>query len=263
MLRRLRFVLLGAVQVRHQRHMDEQAVLPPDLQRDLAHGFDERLRFDVADRAADLGDHHVRVGLLSHAVDELLDLARDVGDHLHRRAEVFAAALLLQHVPVHLAGRQVGKAVEVLVDEPLVMSQIQIRFRTVLGHIHLAVLVRAHRTGVDVDVGIELLRRHLQSSGLEQPPQRGRCDPLAQSRHHTAGHEDIFGVFLSAAVVHPDRAPSSFYPKKEAKRPARSPVQDTFALTRIVYAPFCRSSREKSALFSRGPTARRPSARND
>ena len=46
--------------VRHQRHVQEEAVLPADLVADLAGRLQERQRLDVADRAADLGDDHVR-----------------------------------------------------------------------------------------------------------------------------------------------------------------------------------------------------------
>ena len=65
-----------------------------ELVADLTGRLDERLRLDVADRAADLGDDHVGlrlfVGLQAHAA---LDLVGDVRDDLHRVAEVLAAAL--------------------------------------------------------------------------------------------------------------------------------------------------------------------------
>ena len=65
MLRRLGFVLVGATQKRHQSDMDEEAVLLPDLEGDLPHGLEERLRFDVTDGAANFCDDDVRIGLLA------------------------------------------------------------------------------------------------------------------------------------------------------------------------------------------------------
>ena len=44
----------------HQRDVQEEAVVPADVVADLAGGLQERQRLDVADRAADLGDHDVR-----------------------------------------------------------------------------------------------------------------------------------------------------------------------------------------------------------
>jgi hypothetical protein len=62
------------------------------LQLELADGLEEGQRLDVADGAADLDDGHV--GALGGLSDARLDLVGDVRNHLHRRAEVLAAALL-------------------------------------------------------------------------------------------------------------------------------------------------------------------------
>jgi len=40
--------------------------------------------------------------------------------------------------------------------ETLVMAQIEIGFRAVTGHEHLAVLKRAHGAGINIDVGVKL-----------------------------------------------------------------------------------------------------------
>jgi hypothetical protein len=64
-----------------------------------------------------------------------------VGNDLHGLAQVFAAALLVEHVPVHLAGGQVRVLVQVFVDEALVMAEIQIGLGAVVRDEHLAVLI--------------------------------------------------------------------------------------------------------------------------
>jgi hypothetical protein len=76
--------------------MQVDDVLGPDLAPELADRLEERLRLDVADRAADLGDHDVRVARLGDRADPRLDLVRDVRDHLNSRAEVLALPLLAQ-----------------------------------------------------------------------------------------------------------------------------------------------------------------------
>ena len=60
-LRRLGLQLAGRLEIRHEREVDVEAVLLADVERELANRFEERLAFDVADRAADLGDDHVDV----------------------------------------------------------------------------------------------------------------------------------------------------------------------------------------------------------
>ncbi len=44
----------------------------------------------------------------------------------------------------------------------------------------LAVLERAHRPGIDVDVGIELLQLHPEAPADQQAPDRDRRDALAE-----------------------------------------------------------------------------------
>ena len=111
MLGGLGLVLVAAVEEGHQSHVDEEGVLPPLLQTHLPGRLQKGLALDVAGGAADLGDDHIRVGGLPHPVDKILDLLGDVGDDLHRLAQIFAPALLVEHVPVDLAGGEVGVAI--------------------------------------------------------------------------------------------------------------------------------------------------------
>ena len=60
-LRGLGLQLGRRLQVGDERQVDVQAVLPADVERELADRFQERQALDVADRAADLGDHDVHV----------------------------------------------------------------------------------------------------------------------------------------------------------------------------------------------------------
>ena len=102
----------------------------------------------------------------------VLDLVRDVRDHLDGRAEVLALPLLAQHRVPDRAGRVVRVAREVLVDEPLVVADVEVGLGAVLGDEHLAVLERAHRPGVDVQVRVELL--HLDAPA-RAPSAAGRA----------------------------------------------------------------------------------------
>ena len=82
--------------------------------------------------------------------------------------------------------------VQVFVDEALIVAQVQIGLRAVLGDVDLAVLIGAHGAGVDVDVGVQLLGGDLQSPRLEKTAKRRRGDALAQTGNHAAGHKDVF-----------------------------------------------------------------------
>ena len=193
-LRRLGLELARVADVRHQREVDVHAAAAPDVDRELADRLQERQRLDVAHRAADLGDHHVDVLALGDQLDAVLDLVGDVGHDLDGAAQVVAPALLADDRVVDRAGGDVGAARGVGVREPLVVAEIEVGLRAVLGHEHLAVLERRHRAGIDVDVRVELLQRDLQAAGHEQPADRGGGDALAERGDDPAGDEDEAGA---------------------------------------------------------------------
>ena len=165
----------------------------PDVDRELADRLQERQRLDVAHRAADLGDHDVDVLRLGDQLDAVLDLVGDVRDDLDGAAEVVAAALLADDRVVDRAGGDVGAARGVRVREALVVAEVEVGLRAVLGDEHLAVLERRHRARVDVDVRVELLERDLQAARDEQAADRGGGDALAERGDDAAGDEDEAG----------------------------------------------------------------------
>ena len=207
-LGRLRLQFAGVADVGHQGEVDEHAAFRPKVRVELADRLKERQRLDVADGAADLGDHEVDRLRLGDDQDPLLDLVGDVRDHLHGGTEVVAAPLALDHRVVDGAGGHVGGPRGVLVGEALVVAEVEVGLRPVLGDEDLAVLERAHRPRIDVDVGVELLQLDPEAAGDEEAADRGRGDPLAESRDHSAGDEDEAGVSLLWAT-HPLPSESS------------------------------------------------------
>ena len=77
------------------------------------------------------------------------------------------------------------------------MAEIEIGLGAVVGDEDLAVLERAHRAGIDVDVRVHLEQRHLEAARLEQRADRRRRQPLAQRRDHAAGDEDELGLVVA------------------------------------------------------------------
>ena len=74
--------------------------------------------------------------------------------------------------------------------EALVMAEVEIGLRAVIGDEHLAVLVRAHRARIDVQIGVELAQPHAIAARLQQRAERRRGDAFAQGGNHAAGDED-------------------------------------------------------------------------
>ena len=171
--------------------MDVEHVLGAGLATELADRLEERQRLDVADRTADLADHDVAVGLLGRAADSLLDLVGDVRDDLHGLAEVVALPLLAQDAVPDAALGVVRVPQQVLVEEALVVSDVEVGLGAVLGDEDLAVLERAHRARVDVQVRVELLDVDLQAARLQQPAERRGGDALPQRRDDAPRDEDV------------------------------------------------------------------------
>ena len=127
------------------------------------------------------------------AHDRFLDRVGDVRDHLHRGTQVVAVALLGDDLGVDAACGGVVEAVGRHAGEALVVAQVQVGLSAVIGDVDLAVLVGAHRAGIDVQVGVQLAQPHGESAGLQQGAEGRGGNAFAEGRHHAAGDEDVPG----------------------------------------------------------------------
>ena len=165
------FMLAGRLEIRYEGHMNVQCVLLANLQANLPDRLDKRLTLHIANGSANLRNHHICIRLVAYAVDESLDFIGNVRNRLNRIAQIAALTLARNHIGIDFARRQVGILIQVFVDKTLVMTQIQIGFCTVFCDIHLAMLIRAHGSGINIDIGIQFLRGHLEPSRLQQSSQ--------------------------------------------------------------------------------------------
>ena len=120
----------------------------PDFLAHLPDGFQKWQRFDIADGSADFHDRDVDV--LGNAMNRGFDFVRDVRNDLNGLAEIIAAPFLLNNGFVNAAGGQVVFARQFRVGVAFVVAQIEIRFGAIVGDVHLAVLIGAHRSGIDI-----------------------------------------------------------------------------------------------------------------
>jgi hypothetical protein len=193
-LGRLRLHLARVADVGDQGEVHEHAALRAEVGVELADRLQERERLDVADGAPDLGDHEVHGLRLGDDQDPVLDLVGDMGDHLDRGPEVVAASLSPDHRVVDRAGGDVGGAGGILIGEALVVAEVEVGLGSVLGDEDLAMLERAHRPGIDVDVGVKLLKLDPEAAADEKPADRSGGDPLAEGRDDPSGNEEKSGV---------------------------------------------------------------------
>ena len=165
---RLRLQLLGRMQVRNQRHMNHDSILMTDLLLELTDRLEERLGLDITDGTTDLDDGDTILVLVIRMIEITLDLVRDVWDDLHGVSLILAVALLVQNGPVHLSGGDIASMIQGLVDETLVVTEIEVGFRTIIRDENLTMLDRVHRTRIDVDIRVELLHGNLIAARLQK-----------------------------------------------------------------------------------------------
>ena len=150
--------------------MDVDRVVARQLVLELADRLEERQALDVADGAADLDQHEVVIVIAGE--DEFLDGVGDVRNHLDGGAEIVAAAFLGDDVLVDAPGGDVVGLGGRPPGEALVMAEIEIGLGAVVGHEHFAVLIRRHRSGIEVEIGVELAKADLVPAGLQQGTKR-------------------------------------------------------------------------------------------
>ncbi len=156
---------------------------------ELADRLEERQALDVAHRAADLDENEIEA--LVAREHEVLDGVGDVGDNLDGGAEIIAAAFLGDDVLVDPAGGDVVLLGRRHAGEALVVAEIEVRLRAVVGDEDFAVLVRAHRARVDVQVGIELTEPNAVAARLQHRAERRRGEAFPERRNHSAGDENV------------------------------------------------------------------------
>ena len=144
----------------------------------LTDGFKEWQAFNVANRAADLDQHEVKILIaLKH---EVLDGVGHMGNDLHGGAEIFAFALTRQNVGIDAAGGDVVALVGRTTGEALIVPQIQIGFGTIVGDKDFAVLGGRHRARIDVEIGVKLAQANLVAARLQDRAERCRCKTFTQ-----------------------------------------------------------------------------------
>ena len=140
--------------------MDIHAAAAAQLRTQLADGFEERQRFNIANRATDFHQRNIRSFSGTQHVG--LDGIGNMRDDLHRRAQIIAVTFLADHLGVNAAGGAVIELGGAHPHEAFIVAEVEVGFRAVMGDKHLAVLKGAHRPRIDIDIRIELDQRDAQ-----------------------------------------------------------------------------------------------------
>jgi len=168
----------------HQRDMHGNHVLVAQLEAQLANGLEEGQRLDVAHGATDLDNEHVHA--LGAFQDARLDGIGHVRDHLYGAAQIFPAPFLLDNRLIDLPRGCVVQAGHAPREKALVVPQVEVGLRPVVGDENLPVLRGVHGSRIDVEIRVQFLDGDLEATRLKQRAYRGRSQPFAQRRDHAA-----------------------------------------------------------------------------
>ncbi len=171
MLGRFRLHLARALDEGQQGQMDIDRLAGLELIAQLADRFEKGQALDVADRAADLAQ--AEIDILIVRTNEGLDGIGDMGDDLDGLAQKLPPPFAGYDVLIDPAGGDIVAAPGGASGKAFVMAQIEIGFGPVIGHEHFAMLIGAHRAGIDIEIGIELAQPHPIAPRLKQSPERG------------------------------------------------------------------------------------------
>ena len=190
-LGRFCFQFARRADIGNQRHMDVQHIVFAHILFYLTDSFQKRKAFNIAYRTADFGNDKIGIVIVADTEYPGLDLIGNMGNDLHRTAQVIPPAFLRNNGLVDFTGSHIGTLGQVDINKPFVMAQVQVRFRAVIRHEHFAVLIRAHGSRIDIDIRIEFLYRNLIAPALQQTPQRSCRNPFTQRRNHAACYKNV------------------------------------------------------------------------
>ena len=79
---------------------------------------------------------------------------------------------------VYTARRDIVRLRGTHAREALIMPEVEVGFRSIIRHIDFAVLIRAHRAGIDIQIGVQLTQAHLIARDCSKAPSAAEAKPL-------------------------------------------------------------------------------------
>ncbi len=144
--------------------MNQNGIFMSHFMLKLADGFQKGLTFNVAYCASYLNNGNFCVFCGEISMKTAFDLVGDVGNDLNRTASEVAAPFFLKHAPVDFSGGHIRIFGEIFVNESFIMSQVQIRLRTVVCDEYFPVLNWIHGSWVNINVRVKFLHSDLIAS---------------------------------------------------------------------------------------------------
>ena len=146
---------------------------------ELPNRFNKGKSLDITHNAADFRYYVVVAILFAQELNATLDFVRNMRDYLHGFAQIVPAPFLANNRLINTSRGYIIAPRRLHIEETFVMTQVQIRFASVIRYVAFAVFIRIKRSRIDIDIGIELLNRYFVATCLEQLAYRGGYNSLS------------------------------------------------------------------------------------
>jgi hypothetical protein len=162
--------LLFSDDVDHGRqcYMNKKCISQPKLQLHLSKGFKKWQAFNIADRSSTLNDQNIQLFLICNLADGILYCISHMRNYLNALSKIFAFTLRPDNIHINSAGRYVMFLGHSNIDKPLIVTNIHVTFAAIFRDKYLTMGNWIHRSGVIVNVRVNLDTRNFIACKLQQ-----------------------------------------------------------------------------------------------
>ena len=175
---------------RHKRDVQIANIVTASLVTELTNCLKERENFNVSDGSSDFSNDHISV-VCSNTTDSALDLICDVRNYLNCLSQVITATFSGQNSLINGPCRCIRATCEILVNETLVVTKVEVGLATIICYEHFTVFKRVHRARVNVDVRVKFLHCDAQAAHLQQTTKRRSSETLTEGTCNATCHEYV------------------------------------------------------------------------
>ena len=142
--------------------MQEDRISGPKLDSHLSNRFHKGQRLNITDSSSNFDQGNI--GIFRAGFYTSFDLIGDMWDDLYRRTKIITPSFLADDSFVNFTAGIVAAFAGASSDKAFIVSQVKIRFRTILGDENFTVLEGTHCARIDVNIRIQLQHRHLKTT---------------------------------------------------------------------------------------------------
>ena len=158
--------------------MNVDGIFFTHIRSELAYCFQKRQTFNIADRTADF--HNDDINTIRRQFDACFNLIGDMRNHLDGSPQIITPPFFGNDRVVNLARGEIIVATQMRMGKSFIVPKVQISFGAIIGHKDFAMLKWVHGSGIDIDIGIQLLECYRKPPAFKECTDGCRGKPLTK-----------------------------------------------------------------------------------